>query len=123
MTDHRNLGIWLSVLFNFHKWVNRRVSFEYFECQKHLDVLISIQNDESERIITTSVYSKPTNVHQYIMPNSSTSKSSLQGIAKGVATRIRRLCSGEADFQDKSKLYKKRLVDRGYIEAFLQKFH
>ena len=84
-----------------------------------LDVLISIQNDESERRITTSVYSKPTNVHQYIMPNSSTPKSSLQGIAKGVATRIRRICSDEADFQDKSKLYQKRLVDRGYNEAFI----
>ena len=83
-----------------------------------LDVLISIQNDESERRITTSVYSKPANVHQYIMPNSSTPKSSLQGIAKGVARRIRRICSDEADFQDKSKLYQKRLIDRGYNEAF-----
>ena len=53
------------------------------------------------------------------MPNSSTPKSSLQGIAKGVATRIRQICSDEADFQSKSKLYQNRLVDRGYNEAFI----
>ena len=53
------------------------------------------------------------------MPNSATPKSSLQGIAKGVATRIRRICSEEADFQQNSKFYQKRLVDRGYNEAFI----
>ena len=84
-----------------------------------LDVLTTIESDGAECRITTSVYSKPTNVHQYIMPNSATPKSSLQGIAKGVATRIRRICSEEADFQQNSKFYQKRLVDRGYNEAFI----
>ena len=76
--------------------------------------------DETESKITTSVYSKPTNVHQYIMPNSATPKSSLQGIAKGVATRIRRICSEEADFIQTSENYQQKLVNRGYNESFIK---
>ena len=53
------------------------------------------------------------------MPNSATPKSSLQGIAKGVATRIRRICSEETDFHQASIKYQKRLVDRGYNESFI----
>ena len=88
-----------------------KVSLEF------LDVLVSIKIDGEESKIVTSVYSKPTNVHQYIMPNSATPKSSLQGIAKGVATRIRRICSEETDFHQASIKYQKRLVDRGYNES------
>ena len=90
-----------------------KVSLEF------LDVLVSIKIDDTDAKIITSVYSKPTNVHQYIMPHSATPKSSLQGIAKGVATRVRRICSEEADFHQVSKLYQQRLVDRGYNEAFI----
>ena len=85
-----------------------------------LDVLVSIKMNDTEPKITTSVYSKPTNVHQYIMPNSATPKSSLQGIAKGVATRIRRICSEEVDFIQTSENYQKKLVDRGYNESFIK---
>ena len=54
------------------------------------------------------------------MPNSATPISSLQGIAKGVATRIRRICSEEEDFVQTSQKYQKRLVDRGYNETFIE---
>ena len=91
-----------------------KVSLEF------LDILVSIKTDETDYKITTSVYSKPTNVHQYIMPNSATPISSLQGIAKGVATRIRRICSEEEDFVQTSQKYQKRLVDRGYNETFIE---
>ena len=53
------------------------------------------------------------------MPNSATPRSSLQGIAKGVATRIRRICSEEKDFLNVSKTYQQKLIDRGYNEAFI----
>lgn len=47
----------------------------------------------------TSVYSKPANVHQNIMLNSATPQSSLQALSKGVATRLRQICSKETDFK------------------------
>ena len=112
------LAEFLNYLNSIYPTIKFTVNFSK-ESLEFLDVLISIKRDETECKITTSVYSKPTNVHQYIMPNSATPQSSLQGIAKGVATRVRRICSEEDDFQNVSKKYQQRLVDRGYNEAFI----
>jgi hypothetical protein len=59
-------------------------------CSLHfLDLLISIVNNRME----TTVYSKPTDAHLYLNAKSSQPKSQILGIAKGVALRLRRICS------------------------------
>ncbi len=110
----------LSFLNNIYPTIKFTVNFSK-DSIEFLDVLVSIQKDETGSKITTSVYAKPTNVHQYIMPNSATPQSSLQGIAKGVATRIRRICSEEVDFKKVSNYYQQKLVDRGYNNTFIAK--
>ena len=44
---------------------------------------------------------------------------SLQGIAKGVATRIRRLCSDKTDYKEVSIYCHQKLVDRCYNIDFI----
>ena len=76
----------LSFLDNNYQTIEFTVNFSK-DFLKVSGVLVTIQKDENGSKITTSVYSKPTNVNQYIMPNSAT-QSSLQRITKGAATRI-----------------------------------
>ena len=61
-----------------------------------------------------SVYSKPTDAHLYLNAKSSHPKSQILGIAKGVALRLRRICSDDEDFKQKSKEYCKYLTDCGH---------
>ena len=82
-----------------------------------LDLLISIVNNRME----TTVYSKPTDAHLYLNANSSHPKSQILGIAKGVALRLRRICSRDADFWEKSRIYMKYLTDCGHDSAHVNR--
>ena len=75
-----------------------------------LDLLITIVDNK----LVTSVYSKPTDAHLYLNAKSSHPKSQILGIAKGVALRLRRICSDDEDFKQKSKEYCKYLTDCGH---------
>ena len=54
-----------------------------------LDRKISIQNNRLE----TTVYSKPTDSHLYLQTSSCHKKSSKNGIIRGVALHLHRICS------------------------------
>ena len=74
--------------------------------------------------LVTSVYSKPTDAHLYLNAKSSHPKSQILGIAKDVALRLRRICSDDEDFKQKSKEYCKYLTDCGhYSEHVLKVFN
>ena len=75
-----------------------------------LDLLIAIQEG---RLLTT-VYSKPTDSHLYLQAESCHQEASIKGILKGVALRLRRICSTIYDFDQKSKEYSAYLVARGH---------
>ena len=75
-----------------------------------LDMNVSIIHGKLE----TTVYSKPTDSHLYLHATSCHKQSSVVGIQKGVALRLRRICSREEDFERKSKEYSAYLVGRGH---------
>ena len=75
-----------------------------------LDLGISIVNNK----LVTTVYSKPTDSHLYLQSNSCHNPKSINGIQKGVALRIRRICSSDQDYFEKSKEYMAYLVARGH---------
>ena len=75
-----------------------------------LDLSINIRDNKLE----TSVYSKPTDPHLYPNAKSSHPKAQIVGIARGVALRLRRICSDDNDFRDRSKEYSKYLIDCGH---------
>ena len=64
--------------------------------------------------LVTSVYSKPTDSHLYLQAESCHQEASIKGIQKGVALRLRRICSSLDEFDLKSKDYKAYLVARGH---------
>ena len=54
-----------------------------------LDLSINLKDNQ----LSTTVYSKPTDSHLYLHANSYHNKVSIEGIPKGVALRLRRICS------------------------------
>ena len=75
-----------------------------------LDLRIAIH----EGRLLTSVYSKPTDSHLYLQADSCHQEASVKGILKGVALRLRRICSTIDEFDQKSKEYSAYLVARGH---------
>ena len=75
---------------------------------KYLDLLISIRNGRLE----TTVYSKPTDGHLYLHNDSCHPRSTKLGVEKGVALRLRRICSTEDEFDKQSKKYMALLANR-----------
>ena len=75
-----------------------------------LDLEITIRNNK----LATTVYCKPTNSLMYLHGNSCHPKKSKDGISLGVATRLRRICSTETEFSDKSRHYQAYLASRDH---------
>jgi hypothetical protein len=82
-----------------------------------LDLLLRLINGRLE----TTVYSKPTDSHLYLHATSCHKKASIEGIQKGVALRLRRICSREEDYELKSKEYSAYLVGRGHDPKVVRK--
>ncbi len=75
---------------------------------KFMDLLIKIVNGKLE----TTVYSKPTDGHLYLHNDSCHPRSTKLGVEKGVALRLRRICSTEEEFERQSKNYMAFLANR-----------
>ena len=75
---------------------------------RYLDILIT----KVGNMLTTTVYSKPTDSHLYLHGTSCHPQSSKNGIPIGVATRLRRICSSDEEFAKQSTTYMAYLAAR-----------
>ena len=75
-----------------------------------LNLKISVSSNK----LMTTVYSKPTDSHLYLHSTSCHKPSSINGIPKGVALRLRRICSTTQEYQNKAEEYSSYLVARGH---------
>ena len=82
-----------------------------------LDVRIILKNNK----LFTTVYSKPTCSRMYLHADSIHPKSTFTGIQKGVSFRLRRICSTDEEFNERSKEYKAYLAARGHNPASVLK--
>ena len=75
-----------------------------------LDISLRIDGDA----ISTSIYSKPTDTHSYLQYGSSHPNTCKDSIPFAQLLRLRRICSSDADFQDKSNELCSYFHQRGY---------
>ena len=75
-----------------------------------MDLLIKI---EDGKLITT-VYSKPTDGHLYLHNDSCHPRNTKLAVQHGTALRLRRICSTDEEFGNKSVEYKAYLASRGH---------
>ena len=76
--------------------------------------VLDLRTSIVENRLLTTVYSKPTDSHLYLQANSCHPKATIKGIQKGVALRLRRICSTLEEFDLKSKEYSAYLAARGH---------
>ena len=101
---HYHSGLFFSAIIGKHK-----LTF--------LDVLISLLNNR----LATTVYSKPTSSHMYLQHSSCHPLGCKNGIAKGVALRLRRICSSDEEYLRQSHKYKHFLISRGHKADLVEK--
>ena len=77
------------------------------------DLRIILKNNK----LFTTVYSKPTSSQMYLHADSIHPKSTFTGIQKGVSLRLRRICSTDEKFNERSKEYKAYSVARDHNPA------
>ena len=82
-----------------------------------LDLKITLKDNH----LSTTVYSKPTDSHLYLHATSCHNSKSINGIPKGVALRLRRICSSENEYRNKSEEYTSYLTNRGYERKNIEK--
>ena len=75
-----------------------------------LDLKLTLKDNK----IQTIVYSKLTDNLIYLQADSCHHLPSILGIQKGVALRLRRICSTDEEYNNKSKEYKPYLLGRGH---------
>ena len=75
-----------------------------------MDLLIKIENGK----LTTSVYSKPTDGHLYLHYDSCHPKNTKLAVEQGTALRLRRICSSDEEYKNRSTEYMAYLAARGH---------
>ena len=80
-----------------------------------LDVSVSLCNGT----ITTDLYTKPTDKHQYLLQSSCHPKHTKRAIPFSLALRLRRICSSDDTFTLRTNELKTYLNKRGYNLSFL----
>ncbi|XP_055997948.1 uncharacterized protein LOC130047308 [Ostrea edulis] len=113
--SRESLDGFISFTNSFHHSIKFTVEIS---CSKNtfLDTTSTLNNSELE----LSLHTKPTDSHLYLMPSSCHPPNTFKGVPKGLATRVRRICSSTTAFQEQSQLLKTRLCRRGYRAAPVQ---
>ena len=93
--------------------VTLRISKKQLE---FLDVHTSFVNN----VVTTDLFSKPTDKHMYLYMCSSRPASTKKAIPYGLGVRIKRICSSNDNYLRHHKYLKSHLQDRGYNTNFIE---
>ena len=80
-----------------------------------MDVAVKLEDG----VISTDLYCKPTDKHQYLFCTSCHPNSCKKGIPFGEALHLRKICSEEFLFEKRVKELTRYLVERGYDESFV----
>ena len=99
-TDHIN---------SFHRTIKFTSEISY-EQVIFLDVTVRMEKDT----LTTDLYTKPTDTHQYLHSSSCHPRHCKNGIAYRQALRLRRICSNDSDFSKHANDLKHNLISRGH---------
>ena len=82
-----------------------------------LDVQVHLGNNHTE----TDLHTKPTDKHQYLLKTSCHPSHTKQTIPFSLFLRIRRICSNDAFFDNRSEELIKHLIKRGYSRKIQQR--
>ena len=95
------------------KKMKSKIRFEVHQSRKEINFLdVIVQNNEGR--ISTTLYSKPTDSHLYLHPQSCHPEHIVRNIPRGQFLRLRRICSDTADYISKANKLIGYFKQRGY---------
>ena len=109
-------------LLEFLQWINQfhdNIKFTW-DWSKRTINYPDVQIINSNGVIETDLYTKPTDKHQYLFHTSCHPKGVKQSIPYAQALRIRRICSTLVAFENREPALQKHLVNRGYNETLVR---
>ena len=121
------IGVWKGNKEEFLRFIEicnnneERIKVTYEICETEaifLDVKVT-RNEEGE--LKTELYVKPTDRTRYLHRESDHPRHVKEGIAKGQARRLRRLCSEDEDYWKYAEKTKEKLLSRGYGEVQIKR--
>ena len=121
------IGVWNGSKEEFDRFVEicnghePRIKVTYDICEREaifLDVKVTTLE---EGALKTELYVKPTDRTRYLHKDSDHPRHTKEGIAKGQARRLRRLCSRDEDYWKYAEKTKEKLVSRGYGEEGIKR--
>lgn len=98
---------------NFANNFNPNIKFTYKYSDTEIDFL-DIKLKITGNSLKTTLYRKPTDRRQFLHYNSCHPTNNKKGIPYGQMLRLRRLCSEDADFEDKARTLGEVFINRGY---------
>jgi hypothetical protein len=105
---------------SIHENINIELRYSCHQIE-FLDTLVRIENG----LLTTDLYSKPTDKHLYLTKSSNHPPHTKKSLPYGLGIRLRRICKTEGDYQKRRRELKMQLRKRGYsgkdIEQQLRK--
>ena len=108
-SDEESLTRFIDHMNSFHTTI--KFTSEYSTTETHfLDVVIR----KEENGLTTDLFVKPTDKHQYLHSTSCHPRHCKTSIAYSQALRRRQICSNDSDFLHHSQVLKTHLVSRGH---------
>ena len=116
------IGVWKGSKEEFLRFIDicneneERIKVTYEVCEKEAIFLdVKVKREEGGKI-KTEMYIKPTDRTRYLHRDSDHPRHVKEGIAKGQARRLRRLCSEDEDYWKYANKTKEKLLSRGYGE-------
>jgi hypothetical protein len=104
-----SLHTFLNHINSFHSTIKFTSEFSHNQVN-FLDVTIRKENNT----LTTDLYTKPTDTHQYLHSSSCHPYHCKSGIAYSQALRLRRICANDSDFSQHARELKRNLTARGH---------
>ena len=110
-----DLQTFTTYLNNIHPTIKFTSNYSFISI-RFLDVNVSLINGK----ITTDLYTKPTDKHQYLLQSSCHPKHTKRAIPFSLALRLRRICSSDDTFTQHTTELKTYLNKRGYNPRLLR---
>ena len=106
-----NLDTFLQEANSFHSTIQFTA-----EVSNDKHVFLDTQSRLDENRISTDLYTKPMDTHQYLLPTSCHPKHCCKNIPYSLALRLRRICSDSNTFELRAKELTNQLHRRGYLK-------
>ena len=111
-------SVWSHSSEDFNLYFNYKNNLDptyYGSSRRFLEFLdVKLTFDKEYKRMLVDIFAKATNSFTYVLPNTCFPKNSTETVPKDLASRLRRICDSDDNFEKRSVQYQKCLVAKDY---------